>query len=42
MIWAIASVGLVAVLLLIYAALWVGGDCDAHLDMAEHERRCRR
>ncbi|MFA5053766.1 MAG: hypothetical protein WC565_06895 [Parcubacteria group bacterium] len=38
----LASIGAVALLLVGLASLWVGGGVDAHLEMSEHEKRCKR
>lgn len=36
----IGAIGLI--LFVLYSFFWVGAGCDAHLDMKDNERRCRR
>lgn len=36
------SIAVIVILLVVLSANWVGAGCDAHLDMADNEKRCRR
>lgn len=38
----LVAIGAVALLLVGLVSLWVGGGVDAHLEMSEHEKRCKQ